>query len=127
MLIFRSILEKLIYNDEYHTIDSNLTDSNVGARKSRNIRDNLFVVYAVLNSVKRGNEEAVDVGAYDVEKYFDALWTYECINDLYEAGLKNDKLTLLFNMNQTAQVAVKTAHGMIERVKIQNSCANNCH
>ena len=34
--IFRSILDRLIYNDEYVTIDSNLTDSNVGARKSRN-------------------------------------------------------------------------------------------
>ena len=41
--ILRSILDRLIYNDEYHTIDSNLTDSNVGARKGRNIRDNIFV------------------------------------------------------------------------------------
>ena len=31
--IFRSILDRLIYNDEYSNIDSNLTDSNVGARK----------------------------------------------------------------------------------------------
>jgi hypothetical protein len=55
VLVFRSILEKLIYNDEYHNIDTNLTDSNVGTRKNKNIRDNLFVVNAVLNSVKRGN------------------------------------------------------------------------
>ena len=42
--ILRSILDRLIYNDEYNTIDSNLTDSNVGARKGRNIRDNIFVL-----------------------------------------------------------------------------------
>ena len=41
--IFRSILDGLIYNDEYSNIDGNLTDSNVGARKNRNIRDNIFV------------------------------------------------------------------------------------
>ena len=31
--IFRGILDRLIYNDEYSNIDSNLSDSNVGARK----------------------------------------------------------------------------------------------
>ena len=54
VLVFRSILDRLIYNDEYcNTIDDNLTDANVGARKNRNIRDKLFVVNAVLNYVKR--------------------------------------------------------------------------
>ena len=58
--------------------------------------------------------------AYDVEKCFDALWTYECVNNLYEAGLQNDKLSLLFEINQNAQVAVKTPHGMTKRVTIPN-------
>ena len=88
VLIFRAILEKLIYNDEYFTIDDNLTDANVGARKHRNICDNLFVVNAVLNSVKKGSEEALDLCAYIVKKCFNLLWTYECINNLYETGLK---------------------------------------
>ena len=66
--IFRSILDRLIYNDEYITIDSNLSDSNVGARKGRNIRDNLFVLNAVTNSVINGNLEAVDLQVFDVEK-----------------------------------------------------------
>ena len=33
--IFRSILDRLIYNDEYASIDENLSDSNVGARKKK--------------------------------------------------------------------------------------------
>ena len=32
--VIRSIIDKLIYNDEYLTIDGNLTNSNVGARKN---------------------------------------------------------------------------------------------
>ena len=120
VLVFRSILEKLIYHDEYHKIDANLSDANVGARKGRNIRDNLFVVNAITNSIKRGSQEAVDICAYDAEKCFDALWTYECINDLFDAGLQNDRLTLLFIMNQSAQVAIKTPHGITERVSILN-------
>ena len=68
--VFRNILDRLIFNDEYETIDQNLTDSNVGGRKNRNIRDNIFVLNAIINSVKRGNEDAVDITVTDVEKCF---------------------------------------------------------
>ena len=53
--IFRSILDSLVYNDEYMNIDRNLTDSNVGARKLRNIRDNIFVMIAIFNSMSKEN------------------------------------------------------------------------
>ena len=53
--VLRNILDRLIYNDLYQTIDTNLSDCNVGNRKGRNIRDNLFVLNAVINSVTKGN------------------------------------------------------------------------
>ena len=34
VVIFRSILERLIYNDEYYNIEINLSDANVGAKKT---------------------------------------------------------------------------------------------
>ena len=53
----RTILDKLLYNDFYDEIDSNLSDSNVGGRKKRNIRDNLFIVYGITNNVIKNNLE----------------------------------------------------------------------
>ena len=50
----RSIFEKVIYSDVYETIDTNMSFSNVGGRRNRNIRDNLFVVYASINDVING-------------------------------------------------------------------------
>ena len=117
--IFRSILDKLIYNDEYEKIDKNLTDANVGARKNRNIRDNIFVLNAVMNSIK-SSEKALDFQVYDIEKCFDSLWLEEVINALYEAGLQNDKLPLLFMENSNARVAVKTQDRISKRIIIQN-------
>ena len=61
----------------------------------RNTRDNLFVLNAINNSVTKGNEDSVDIQLFDAEKCFDTLWVEECIYDLYEAGLDNDKLLLL--------------------------------
>ena len=119
--VFRSILDRLIYNDEYDTVESSLTDSNVGARQGRNIRDNIFVMNAITNSVIKEKREPIDIQIFDVEKCFDALWLQECINDLYDTGLGNDKLPILFNENQNAKVAVKTQQGITNRVNIKNS------
>ena len=62
----------------------------------------------------------VDIQVFDIEKCFDALWVEECINDIYEAGLDNDKLVLLYLENQNANIAVKTSSGKSTRVNIRN-------
>ena len=118
--ILRSILDRLIYNDEFQNIDKNLTDANVGARKGRNIRDNIFVLSAITNSVQSKKQSAVDVQVLDVEKCFDSLWLHECINDLYDAGFVSDKLPLIFMENQNAQVAIKTGDKLSNRVSMKN-------
>ena len=49
------------------------TDSNVGARKQRNIRDNIFVLSAIMNSTRKESEETLDCQVFDIEKCFDSL------------------------------------------------------
>ena len=68
--ILRSILDKLMYNDSYYTIDSNLTDGNVGARKERSVRDNIFVISAITNSVRNGTSAPIQVQVMDAVKCF---------------------------------------------------------
>ena len=92
--VLRSILDRLIYNDCYSTIDDNLTDGNVGARKNRNIRDNLFVLNAVINYVINGKEQPVQVQVQDAEKCFDKMWLQATTNALHDAGLNCDMLNL---------------------------------
>ena len=65
--VFRNILDKLIFVDEYENLDKKLTDSNVGGRKRRNIRDNIFVMNAILNSIRKGDGKACDITLYDIE------------------------------------------------------------
>ena len=119
--VLRNILEKLLYNDEYKEIDSNLTDCNVGSRKGRNVRDNLFVISAIMNESKRNPKEALDINVYDVEKCFDSLWLSECINDLYESGMTSDKLNLLYLANKQANIAIKTSSGTTDSFTIKDT------
>ena len=58
---------------------------------------------------------------YDVEKCVDALWVEECVNDLFDAGLDNDKLVLLYLENPNANIAVKTLNGKSNRLNIKNA------
>ena len=90
--VLSSILDRLLYIDSYETIDGNLTDANVGARKGRSVRDNIFVISAITNSVLNGNSRPIQVEVMDVIKCYDKLWLEASINALYEAGLKNDQL-----------------------------------
>ena len=73
-----------------------------------------------MNFVINGSEDSLDICKCDVEKCFDGLWTHECISDIYEARMTNDKLPLLFKMNQNATVAIKTVQGMTKRKNIKN-------
>ena len=78
IVILRYILDKLVYNDEYKTIDNNLTYCNVGTRKKRNIRDNLFVLNGIINSAIQNECEPVELQILDVESVLSLC----CISNL---------------------------------------------
>ena len=108
----RSILDKLVYNDKYNIIDKSMRCSNIGARKNRNIRDHLFVINAIINDTFKKKKD-VDIEIMDIAKCFDKMWYEETANDVFKAGVTDDKFTLLSNSNKTCRVAVKTPWGSI--------------
>ena len=118
--VLRSILDRLLYDSSYETIDTNLTDGNVGARKRRGCRDNIFVLSAVTNSVIKGRSEPIQVQVTDAIQCFDKMWLQGCINAIYEAGLQNDMLNLLYIENKNAQIAVKVDNKTSRRINVQN-------
>ena len=123
LLVLRKILDKLIYNDIYEDIDLAMSDSNIGARKNRNVKNHLFVVNGIVNSVLKEEKSCVDICIYDIEKCFDALWLEDCLNDMFDSlppKKRDDKLELVYEANRNNFVAVKTAVGLTERVNIKN-------
>lgn len=115
----RSILDKLIYEDEYETFDKNMSDSNIGARKHKNIRNHLFIVYGVINHVIEEKQDPIDIQVFDIEKCFDKLELNETLNDAWDTGLQNDKLVLLHELNKKSNVAIKTPVGMTDRKEVE--------
>ena len=119
--IFRSIIMKLLLNDEYYTLDTYMTDSNIGGRKKKRIQDHLFIVNCIIfENTRKKKEKPISICIYDCKQCFDSLWQEEVINDIFEAGVKSDKLALLYEINKKNYAAVKTQFGLTERSKVQN-------
>ena len=117
----KKLTERLIYNDKYKEIDSNMSDSNIGGRRKKNIKNHLFIIYGIINSVIKGDADPVDIGVYDIEKAFDAMWLEDTMNDLIDTlpvDQQDDKLALLYEGNRNNEVAINTAVGQTDRVNI---------
>ena len=118
--VFRSILMRLIYNDKYDIIDSNMSDSNVGARKKKNIRNHIFVINSIIHDVLSSNNKVpIDIQIMDYRQCFDAMWLKETMNDLFEAGVQDNQLAVLYEANKEIDVAIKTPGGLTDRVKVK--------
>ena len=114
--IFRTILMKMLYSDNYEIIDGSMSDSNIGARKRKNIRNHIFIVNSIIHDVlsKKANQP-VDIMVLDYKQMFDSECLYECLNDVYEAGVVDDKFVLLYEANRENFVAVQTPNGLSRR------------
>ena len=124
--IFRKIADKLIYHEKYPFIDQNMSDSNIGARKKKNIRNHLFIIHGIINSVLNSESDCVDIQIYDLIKAFDVLWLLDSMNDMYDTlppQSCDDRLGLVYEMSRNNMVAINTAVGQSERVNIKEFTA----
>ena len=86
---------KLRLKDEYKTIDSYMSDSNVGGRKGRRAQDHIFIINGIIfDHARSSTKKSISLCIYDCEQCFDSMWQDEVTNNLYEAGITNDKLSL---------------------------------
>ena len=117
------IKDKLILSDIRDTVDSNMSDSQVGTRKKRSIRNHLFVLNSVINSVMKKEGRAIDIQFYDIKKCFDTLWLHQCCNYLYEAGIKDDNLSLIYKGNSVNRITVLSPAGASKEAEIRDCVA----
>ena len=83
----------------------------------------MFIIYGIINSVVKGESESIDIQIYDLVKAFDVLWLEDCMKDAWDAlphHARDDRLGLVYEMSRNNLVAINTAVGQTERVKLQH-------
>ena len=117
--ILRNILMRLIYMDYYPLLEKSMSDSQIGARKGKNIRNHLWIIHGIITDVNSTkSKKPVDMQVYDYKQCFDGLWLQECLNDFFKAGLSDDKLAVLYNINKNVNIAIRTPVGKTDRKSI---------
>ena len=109
---------KIIYNEEYDNIERNMSDSNIGARKQKNIRNHIFILNGIINEAIK-NKKSVDIQILDYRQCFDSMWLEDCINDMYDYGVKSPNLALIYEANKVNKVAVMTPNGLTDRKTVE--------
>ena len=116
---FRSLLMRMLLNDKYDTLDEFMSDSNVGGRKGRSVRDHLFIVNGVIQDHHNSKDKHVTFQILDYSLCFDSMWYEEVTNELYEAGIQNDKLALIAKINESNDIAIQTPLGLTRRENVK--------
>ena len=72
---------------------------------------------------------------YDIEKCFDSLWLEDYINSLWDNGVKNDTLSLIYKLNVKANITIKTPfrdtqvlplENLVKQGKVLGPVLNSC-
>ena len=109
----RTIFMRLIYNTKYETINSNMSDSNVGGRKGKSCINHIFVINGVIHeTLSTKKTKPVTFQIIDYQQMFDSMVLKETISDLFDSGIKDDTLALLYEANRNIKVRVKTPSGL---------------
>ena len=103
---------RLLYNTQYETINSNMSDSNVGGRRNMSCINHIFVINGIVHeTLSSKKNKPVTLQIYDYRQMFDSMDLEEAISDLYDSGMKDNTLALLYDANRNVKVKVKTATG----------------
>ena len=65
--VLKKIFDKLIYEEKYPFVEDNMFDSNIGARRGKSVKNHLFILYGIINSVLVEGT-CIDIQVYDFIK-----------------------------------------------------------
>ena len=113
--VVRSIFMRILYNLKYDNIDRNMSDGQMGGRKNKGCRNNLFIINGIIyNTLRSKHAKPVTLQIYDYAQMFDGIQLEQAIIDMYDCSLKDESLALLYEANKEVDIAIKTDYGLSE-------------
>ena len=94
---------RLFYNDKYDA----MSHCQMGARKQIVRRNNIFIINGIIK------EQRLQI--YDYRQMFDGIDLKQALSDIYDYGLNDDNISLIYKANKEIRMAVNTPSGLSEK------------
>ena len=90
-----------------------MSDSNVGGRENRSSINHIFVINGIIHeTVNSKKNRPVTLQIYDFKQMFDSMNLQEAVSDLFDSGVKDNTLALIYEANKNISMRVKTPSGL---------------
>ena len=119
--VVRYILMRMVYNSKYPIIDKNISDCQMGGRKGKGCRSNIWIINGIIHeTLHNKKKKPIVLQIYDYSRMFDSINLQEAISDIYDYGLDDDNLSLIHLANKEVHMSVKTPGGLTDRQVLKN-------
>ena len=109
----------MIHERSYEKVASTMTDSQIGARMKKSVRNHIFILNSIISDVLSSKKKKpINLNVMDLSQMFDDEDISICLNALYEAGVQDNTLALIYEANKTNVTCVKTPNGLTEKTHI---------
>ena len=116
--VISKIFEKLIKNRISQAVENYKSLFQAGGRSNRSKADNLFILRAVIDHTLY-IQSYVLFTLYDFKTRFDSLWLEDALNTLWDVGVENELLYIIYLLNKNCNITVNTPFGPPERFTIE--------
>ena len=108
--VLSKIMEKLI-KARIDPYTSRVSKLQAGSRANRSTCDNIFLLNGLIDHALYLNSPLY-LTFYDFKTCFDSLWLEDSMITMWNLGVKNEMLALMYKLNEHSTVQVKTPHGI---------------
>ena len=99
-----------------------MSDGQMGGRKGKGCRNKSFIINGIIyDALKSDKAKPLLIQIYDYRQMFDAINLEQALIDLFNCGVQDETLSLLYEANKEVQIAVKTPFGLTERQTVRST------
>ena len=98
----------------------NVTPFQIGAIPGHKAEEHLFTIKSVIALIEK-EEDAIAIQQYDLAKFFDKESILDVLSELYKCKIRGKLYKLLYSLNKTTKIKVRTAVGDSELKEINKT------
>ena len=106
----RKVFGDIVTDELKLKIENSVSKFQIGAMVCHRPQEHIFTIKSIISLYKMMGKGII-LCLYDISKFFDRENLRDCMNELYKLNVKGKLYRLIFNLNKSTEICVKTSVG----------------